>query len=64
MKVKLPSRVVYFKLLGSFAGGQSREALNGIEEVEGVGLDAEDEGAGEHCRVRYASIFTRGYTLK
>jgi hypothetical protein len=64
MKVKLPSRMVYFKLGRSFAGGHSREVLNGIEEVEGVRLDTEDEGAGDGCRVRYASTFTWGCTLK
>ena len=46
MKVKLPSRMVYFKLGRSFGGRHSREVLNGFEEVEGVGLDTEDEGLG------------------
>jgi hypothetical protein len=63
VKVKLPFRMVYFKLGRSFAGGHSREVLNGIEEVEGVQLDTEEEeGAGDGCRVRYASIFTLGCT--
>ena len=46
MKVKLPSRMVYFKLGRSFGGRHSREVLNGFEEVEGARLDTEDEGWG------------------
>lgn len=50
VKVKLPSRMVYFKVGRAFAAGHSREVLNGTEDVEGVRLEVDDEGAGEACR--------------